>query len=99
MVATRTGVDMRQLKMFAPSQQKCVFCQEKFVPIAVDVIRLWEQGFAEEHGLFEPVNWAVDRVYQENLKYCSPECATASELAAVAAMKEIVREQLRRKYR
>jgi len=63
-----------QLKMFAAHQSKCFECRTSFVGLSKDVIRLWPVGDIIASDWLADVNWAVDRTYQENIKFCSTDC-------------------------
>jgi len=77
--------------MLAPHQYKCLECGEQFVPFSKNLVRAWGKEFhAEIHWLDSP-NWTIDRVYQQGLRYCSPECADLGRLRA--AIDGIEREQ------
>lgn len=68
---------MQQLKMLAPSQHKCLFCGSQFVPYGKDMIRWWQVELSIDDWLFS-AEWAVDRLYQDNTRYCSVECLDAA---------------------
>ena len=90
---------MRQLKLFAANQSACRMCRVQFVPLHRDVIQEWERDFAREQDWLAPQSWAVDRVYQENLAFCSPDCEGDYEAHMRDVVIQEVKERLRRKYR
>lgn len=65
---------MRQLKLFAAQQAKCWNCGDKFVPYSKESIRLWSDEAPDWLCLPSDVNWAADRTYQENLRFCCTAC-------------------------
>jgi hypothetical protein len=65
---------MRQLKMFAPAQCKCMECRSFFVPWSKDVVALWVAELSQEEDWLYDEGWANDRVYKENLKCCGNQC-------------------------
>jgi len=73
---------MRQLKMFAPLQPICLECRCQFVPFHRDAILLWSQEEPLIDDWLSSTNWAADRVYQQNVRYCSAECAQTAYLRA-----------------
>lgn len=62
------------MKLFAPIQAKCWECGVKFVPYSKESIRLWDVDDVDWLAMPSSVNWAVDRTYQENLRFCSTAC-------------------------
>jgi len=95
----RLGANMKQLKMFAPCSERCMLCGVFFVPLSKDIIRSWEDDFHREADWLAPQGWAVDRIYRENLKYCSPACVDKAEENARARLVEKAWERASRKYR
>lgn len=87
----------RQLSMLAASQSTCLECRVRFVGLSKDAIKLWAD---ELDWLDVPaVHWAGDRVYQQNIRFCSPECARDHEAREVALEIERIRAKNYGKYR
>jgi len=90
---------MPQLKMFAPVQAKCSTCGTAFVPLSKDIIREWDREFELDDDWLSTRNWAIDRIYQEQLHSCSVDC----HQAMVARMKVLeiqeAWERANRRYR
>lgn len=76
---------MRQLKLFAPVQGKCWHCGISFVPYAKESIALWHENDDAPIATKADENWATDRTYQENLRYCSTRCLYKKEAQDLAA--------------
>jgi hypothetical protein len=90
---------MKQLKLLAPIQVGCVECRQSFVPCSKDLIRSWEREFNRDAEWLHDIDWAIDRVYQDNLHYCSPECMEKSHVRQAVFELERTRHKSRGKYR
>lgn len=90
---------IRQAHMFASSQQHCLNCAQSFLPFSKDMIRVWDMDLQEEEDWLTSRNWAIDRLYQDNLKYCSPNCIEAAYLRHQTFLIAENWEKLKRKYR
>ena len=88
-----------QLKMFAPKQHMCTFCGVEFVPLSKDTVRMWAQEFQMDRAWLDSSNWAIERMHQENLKYCSPTCVELMDEMKRISIREEIRQSLMRKYR
>jgi len=70
--------------MFARSQVNCLECRRTYVPLAKDIIRNWNREYLFEPDWLHDHEWAIDRVYQDNCKFCSPECLEKSHVRVIA---------------
>jgi len=95
----KVGVDMKQLKMFSPSQQKCCVCGAAFVPFSRDMVAIWHSQLDLEPDWLYDQKWARDRVYREMQMTCSPGHAEAYAQAAHALAIQEAWERMSRKYR
>jgi len=89
----------RQILMFAPVQNKCVMCDQQFIPFSKHMVRLWDQDLQFREDWLSDRHWAIDRIYHENLQTCCPACYFALIVKRKAQDIQDHWERLNRKYR
>jgi hypothetical protein len=87
------------MEMFAEGKRVCSECGTKFVPFAKDVFKMWDQELMLEDDWLHSANWAINRVYADNLHFCSPECIETDRIKRHALEIQEAWNRLNRKYR
>jgi len=65
-------------------QTMCLECHTPYVPLAKDIIQDWNRQDNPSEDWLTDTAWAVDRVFQDHCKFCSPECLEKSHVRVIA---------------
>jgi len=90
---------MTQLKMLAPTQTKCLECGVVFIGLSKDITREWANGEFLGDEWLTARNWASDRVYQQNIRFCAADCAAKHFQREAMFEAERIRHKTHGKYR
>lgn len=89
----------KQQTWLAPRQVKCLECGTTFVPVSKYTIRQLDKEDTVERDWLTSHEWAIDRVYQENLLFCTVECLEKSYLRQLSFEIERIQHKHSGKYR